>query len=84
MTPKEQFEEISITVEDRNLRLKYIDEKMQCINKCEQIADEFAIEFIYWLGVNNYKNYSNGWANLFTKVMSEKELLEKFKKEKGL
>ena len=41
-------------------------------------------EFKDWLGVNNYKNYSNGWANLFTKVMSEKELLEKFKKEKGL
>ena len=50
----------------------------------EQIADDYAIEFAEWLGVNNYKKYSNGWANIFTKATPEKELLEIFKKEKGL
>ena len=54
------------------------------VEKCEKIADEFAIEFAEWLGVNNYKKYSNGWANMFTKATPEKELLEQFKNEKGL
>jgi hypothetical protein len=47
-------------------------------------ADDYAIEFAEWLGTNNYKKYSNGWANIFTKATSEKELLKIFKKEKGL
>ena len=51
---------------------------------CEQIADDYAIDFAEWLGINNYKKYSNGWANMFTKATPEKELLEIFKKEKGL
>lgn len=50
----------------------------------EQIADNYAIEFAEWLGVNNYKKYSNGWANMFTKATPEKELLEIFKKERNL
>ena len=50
----------------------------------EQIADDYAIDFAEWLGINNYKKYSNGWANMFTKATPEKELLEIFKKEKGL
>ena len=52
--------------------------------QCEQIADDYAIDFAEWLGINNYKKYSNGWANMFTKATPEKELLEIFKKEKGL
>ena len=54
------------------------------IEETEELRDEFAIEFAEWLGVNNYKKYSNGWANLFTKATTEKELLQIFKKEKGL
>ena len=54
------------------------------INQLEKIADDYAIEFAEWLGINNYKKYSNGWANMFTKATPEKELLEIFKKEKGL
>jgi hypothetical protein len=54
------------------------------LTDCEKIADDYAIEFAEWLGVNNYKKYSNGWANMFTKATLEKELLEIFKKEKGL
>ena len=42
--------------------------------KCEKIADEFAIEFAEWLTYNRENNY--------TKPI--KELLEIYKKEKGL
>ena len=78
MTLKERFEEIPMTVEDRNLKLKYLDEKMQCINKCNQIAEEFAIEFAKW--VLDLKLWQ---IKIFIKNPTEK-LLEMFKKEKGL
>lgn len=50
----------------------------------EQIADDYAIEFAEWIGTNNYKKYSNGWANFSTKATTAKKLLEIFKKEKQL
>lgn len=74
MTLKEKFTNAIV------LHFKY-DKK---IEKSIEIADNYALEFIEWLGVNNYKKYSNGWANMFTKATPEKELLEIFKKEKGL
>ena len=42
---------------------------------CEKIADEFAIGFAEWLNVNSYK---------YPTKTTTKELLEIYKKEKGL
>jgi hypothetical protein len=70
MTLREKFGEV------------YVEKGMA--KELEKIADNHALEFIEWLGANNYKKYSNGWANMFTKATPEKELLEIFKKEKSL
>jgi hypothetical protein len=43
-------------------------------SECEKIADEFAIGFAEWLTYNRENNYTK----------SIKELLEIYKKEKGL
>jgi hypothetical protein len=59
-------------------------EKWTSAENCEDVADEFAIEFAEWINCKGYKSYSNGWANFNTKAVSEKELLEIYKKEKGL
>ena len=78
MTLKEKFEEIKIVVEDRNLRLQYIDEKNNCINLCEKIAESFAINFANWYEFMLRQN-----DNL-NERFTPKELIEMFKKEKGL
>ncbi len=44
-------------------------------NKLEKIADDYAIEFAEWINVNAYK---------YPTKTTTKELLEIFKKEKGL
>lgn len=44
--------------------------------QCEQIADEYAIEFAEWL-IEKEREHPN-------KIIRGKELLEIFKKEKGL
>lgn len=44
------------------------------INELEKIADEYAVEFGAWI-LRNFNNYGPN---------DEKELLEIFKKEKGL
>jgi hypothetical protein len=59
-------------------------------SECEKIADDYAIEFAVWFirsGVQFYDNKSIG--NVYTyigdlEVHTSKELLEIFKKEKGL
>ena len=58
--------------------------KTETVNELEQIADEFAIEFANW--THNLRNECekdsaeyNKWKNI-----SNKELLEIYKKEKGL
>jgi hypothetical protein len=48
------------------------------INQLESISEKFAVEFVKWYDLNNFKY--NGWE----KTTSTKELLEIFKKEKGL
>lgn len=50
-----------------------------------QIADEFAIEFAEWLRVNYYDS-GESWTewNSDDNTYSSKELLQIFKKEKGL
>ena len=78
MTLKEKFEEIKIVVEDRNLRLKYIDEKDNCISECRQIAEEFAINFANWY------EFTLRESDNLNERFTPKELIEMFKKEKGL
>ncbi len=52
--------------------------------KCEKIADDYAIEFSIWMGKNAiYYQELSIWNKKF-KEYSDKELLEIFKKEKGL
>lgn len=51
----------------------------------ERIADEFAIDFCEWIAINDYRLYSNGWSKVFKKGnITSKEILEIYKKEKGL
>lgn len=54
--------------------------------QCEQAADEFAIGFAEWVGHNTI-NYSNGKFRMKTlkpTLFTSKELIEIYKKEKGL
>jgi hypothetical protein len=78
MTLKEKFEDIRIVVEDRNLKLKYIDEKNNCINECIQIAENFAVNFANWYEFMVRQNDD------LNQRFTPKELIEMFKKEKGL
>ena len=59
---------------------------LQNAKKCEQIADEFAIEFGDWIGKNTI-TYHNGKFRMKTLTpifLTSEQLLEQFKKEKGL
>jgi len=67
MTLKEKFEQFT--------EQKSYDKKNYNAEECEQIADEYAIEFAEWAIDYSFNGmYSN----------DVKELLEEFKKEKGL
>ena len=50
------------------------------LEECEQIADEFAIGFAEWMA----KEYWLNSSGKFRKEQTHKELLEIYKKEKGL
>ena len=47
-------------------------------NSLEQIADNYAVEFAEWVGINYFV------YNTWEESKSIEELLEQFKKEKGL
>jgi hypothetical protein len=47
-------------------------------NNCEKIADDYAIEFVEWFSMNYLKYHDYGMK------YTTQELLEIFKKEKGL
>jgi len=47
MTLKEQFKQVEICFENQLIPLKY-DENGNCADKCEIIADNFAIGFAEW------------------------------------
>ncbi len=54
-------------------------------NLCEEIANEYAIEFAEWIDKEGYIRQPNLWISLDEKSgKTSKELLEIFKKEKGL
>lgn len=64
---------------------KEISDYENGISNLKQIADDYAIEFAEWLRVNYYDN-GESWTewNSNDNTYSSKELLEIFKKEKGL
>jgi hypothetical protein len=85
MTLKEKFDNVEIMFESQIGKLKY-DELCEASNQCEQIADEFAIEFGNWIGKNTI-TYHNGKFRMKTLTpvfRTSEQLLERFKREKGL
>lgn len=90
MTLKERFDKISC----KDCDMPYCDIKCTILserelNKLNQIADDYAIEFKEW-SWNKYKYLKGkGWFQTSYELemglfSSTKELLEIFKKEKGL
>ena len=79
---KEQYKEIVCGFNDERTE--------NVANRCEQIADEHAIEFAEWCDDNYFKNgkgNSNWSASMDwddNEKFTTKELLEIFKEEKGL
>ena len=88
MTLKEKFDNVEIMFENQIGSLKY-DELSEASNHCENIADEFATKFAEWF-TNEQSPYSIVSGNQevrfsdFRKDYTIKELLEIYKKEKGL
>jgi hypothetical protein len=77
MTLKEKFETKRIIDTERKAE-SYAE-------KCEKIADDYAIEFAEWIDKEGYIRQPNLWISLDEKSgKTSKELLEIFKKEKGL
>jgi len=74
MTLKEQFGNIEICIDNQYLNLKYTS----AIKECEEIAESFAINFANW-----YEFMLRQSDNLNSRF-TPKELIEMFKKEKGL
>jgi len=79
MTLKEEFKKQLDTATPTLNRPFYQAEK------CEQIADDFAIEFAEWIDDLGYVKFPDLWICLEDESgKTSKELLEIFKKEKGL
>jgi hypothetical protein len=85
MTLKEKFEEL--------IKIPFDDEGFFCdmdkVENCEKIADDYAIEFAEWSVKyrDKNKNVNGNILHSFSKydeTYLTKELLEIFKKEKGL
>jgi hypothetical protein len=76
MTLKEEFDNIEIMFESQIGTLKY-DELYEASNHCVRIADEFAIEFANWA----LNNRAQIWR---IPPITDEQVLEIFKKEKGL
>jgi hypothetical protein len=60
--------------------------RKETADKLEKIADDYAIEFLEWFDKNAYSRGENSfllWDN-DKEPLTSKELLEIFKKEKGL
>jgi hypothetical protein len=81
MTLKEKLNDSIITniniVESEN-RMCYDYNHLELAEECEKVAEEFAIGFAEWR-VNDWV-HDERW----TKISDMKELLEIYKKEKGL
>ena len=70
MTIKEKFK--------TDLSINTLGEAKRYAAECEKIADDYAIEFTEWIKTD--------WScdERWSKITDSKELLEIFKKEKGL
>jgi hypothetical protein len=88
MTLKEKFRPL-VWFNSGSFNVPQNREKDENSIKCEQIADEYAIGFVEWF-TNEKSEYSIMYGNqekifaTFTKDYTAKELLEIYKKEKGL
>jgi hypothetical protein len=70
-------------------RMYYNYNHLEVAEECEQIADEFSIKFAEWCAFYIYKSRNVFGDMLHAKskyddMYTSKELLEIFKKEKGL
>jgi hypothetical protein len=80
MTLKQKF---------RDKILSFLSDNMKEQNaiECEQIADDFAIDFADWCK-QEYEledtSFHNKWRDVNGEYRESKELLEIYKKEKGL
>jgi hypothetical protein len=79
MTLKEKFKQCK---NKRNTY--YIVPIIEDVEQLEVIADDYAIEFYKWMIDNIHIFHELSIWNKESKKYSEKELLEIFKKEKGL
>ena len=67
-------------------KIKDVDIEKGMSDRIEQIADDYAIEFGDWIGKNTI-TYHNGKFRMKTLTpvfLTSEQLLERFKKEKGL
>lgn len=67
-------------------KIKDVDIEKGMSDRIEQIADDYAIEFGDWIGKNTI-TYHNGKFRMKTLTpvfLTSEELLERFKREKGL
>lgn len=67
-------------------KIKDVDIEKGMSDRIEQIADNYAIEFGDWIGKNTI-TYHNGKFRMKTLTpvfLTSEQLLERFKKEKGL
>lgn len=67
-------------------KIKDVDIEKGMSDRIEQIADDYAIEFGNWIGKNTI-TYHNGKFRMKTLTpvfRTSEQLLERFKKEKGL
>ena len=67
-------------------KIKDVDIEKGMSDRIEQIADDYAIEFGDWIGKNTI-TYHNGKFRMKTLTpvfLTSEQLLEQFKKEKGL
>lgn len=80
---------INIEIRDSENRMHYEYNHLELAEKCEKIADEFAIGFAEWF-TNEQSPYSITYGNQekrfsdFRKKYTAKELLQIYKTEKNL
>jgi len=79
MKLKEQFDNVEVMFENQIGTLKY-DELSEASNQCVIIADDFAIGFVEWK--DKISNADLRYSQKYAK--SNEELLQIYKKEKGL
>jgi len=77
MKLKDQFENVEIMFENQMGVLKY-DELSEASNQCVSIAESFAINFANWY------DFMLRQSDNLNQRFTPKELIEMFKKEKGL